>query len=143
MKFIPLHVNSGYSILKSGIKINDYILLAKKLGYDTVGMMDINSFCGLPKFNDLAKKNDLKPIFGLDLNIESYNFSFIILNETGYRNLCALFARIQSEKISLEDAKTYFSGCFVIFDSKNNIFDIVNDETFSLYMKNMPLLSLL
>ena len=52
MKFIPLHVNSGYSILKSGIKINDYILLAKKLGYDTVGMMDINSFCGLPKFND-------------------------------------------------------------------------------------------
>lgn len=129
MKFIPLHVNSGYSILKSGIKINDYILLAKKLGYDTVGMMDINSFCGLPKFNDLAKKNNLKPIFGLDLNIESYNFSFIILNETGYRNLCALFARIQSEKISLEDAKTYFSGCFVIFDSKNNIFDIVNDET--------------
>ena len=129
MKFIPLHVNSGYSILKSGIKINDYILLAKKLGYDTVGMMDINSFCGLPKFNDLAKKNDLKPIFGLDLNIESYNFSFIILNETGYRNLCALFARIQSEKIPLEDAKTYFSGCFVIFDSKNNIFDIVNDET--------------
>ena len=129
MKFIPLHVNSGYSILKSGIKINDYILLATKFGYDTVGMMDINSFCGLPKFNDLAKKNDLKPIFGLDLNIESYNFSFIILNETGYRNLCALFARIQSEKISLEDAKTYFSGCFVIFDSKNNIFDIVNDET--------------
>ena len=79
--------------------------------------------------NDLAKKNNLKPIFGLDLNIESYNFSFIILNETGYRNLCALFARIQSEKIPLEDAKTYFSGCFVIFDSKNNIFDIVNDET--------------
>ena len=129
MKFIPLHVNSGYSILKSGIKIKDYILLATKFGYDTVGMMDINSFCGLPKFNDLAKKNDLKPIFGLDLNIESYNFSFIILNETGYRNLCALFARIQSEKMSLEDAKTYFSGCFVIFDSKNNIFDIVNDET--------------
>ena len=129
MKFIPLHVNSGYSILKSGIKINDYILLATKFGYDTVGMMDINSFCGLPKFNDLAKKNNLKPIFGLDLNIESYNFSFIILNETGYRNLCALFSRIQSEKISLEDAKTYFSGCFVIFDSKNNIFDIVNDET--------------
>lgn len=129
MKFIPLHVNSGYSILKSGIKINDYILLAKKLGYDTVGMMDINSFCGLPKFNDLAKKNNIKPIFGLDLNIESYNFSFVILNETGYRNLCALFARIQSEKISLEDAKTYFSGCFVIFDSKANIFDIVNDET--------------
>ncbi|MCI6329780.1 MAG: DNA polymerase III subunit alpha [Erysipelotrichaceae bacterium] len=129
MKFIPLHVNSGYSILKSGIKINDYILLATKLSYDTVGMMDINSFCGLPKFNDLAKKNNLKPIFGLDLNIESYNFSFIILNETGYRNLCALFARIQSEKISLEVAKAYFSGCFVIFDSKNNIFDIVNDET--------------
>ena len=129
MKFIPLHVNSGYSILKSGIKINDYILLATKFGYDTVGMMDINSFCGLPKFNDLAKKNNLKPIFGLDLNIESYNFSFIILNETGYRNLCALFARIQSEKISLEVAKAYFSGCFVIFDSKNNIFDIVNDET--------------
>ena len=129
MKFIPLHVNSGYSILKSGIKINDYILLATKFGYDTVGMMDINSFCGLPKFNDLAKKNNLKPIFGLDLNIESYNFSFIILNETGYRNVCALFSRIQSEKISLEDAKTYFSGCFVIFDSKNNIFDIVNDET--------------
>lgn len=129
MKFIPLHVNSGYSILKSGIKINDYVLLATKFGYDTVGMMDINSFCGLPKFNDLAKKNNLKPIFGLDLNIESYNFSFIILNETGYRNLCALFARIQSEKISLEDAKAYFSGCFVIFDSKNNIFDIVNDET--------------
>lgn len=129
MKFIPLHVNSGYSILKSGIKINDYILLATKFGYDTVGMMDINSFCGLPKFNDLAKKNNLKPIFGLDLNIESYNFSFIILNENGYRNLCALFARIQSEKISLEDAKAYFSGCFVIFDSKNNIFDIVNDET--------------
>ena len=67
MKFIPLHVNSGYSILKSGIKINDYILLATKFGYDTVGMTDINSFCGLPKFNDLAKKNNLKPIFGLDL----------------------------------------------------------------------------
>ena len=106
MKFIPLHVNSGYSILKSGIKINDYILLAKKLGYDTVGMMDINSFCGLPKFNDLAKKNDLKPIFGLDLNIESYNFSFIILNETGYKDRHTV-ARINNHQIYQELLKDY------------------------------------
>ena len=86
MNYTPLHVYSGYSLLKSGLKIDQYLDAAKKMGLTTVGISDFATFTGAPVIYHEAEKRGLKVILGEDLVIENLLFSFFVLNETGYQN---------------------------------------------------------
>ena len=95
MNYIPLHVYSGYSFLKSGLKIEEYLKTAKKMGYTSVGVTDFNSLTGAPVLFHEATKQGLTPIFGEDLEIDNLVFSFIVLNEEGYKNLLKLSLKVK------------------------------------------------
>lgn len=130
--FIPLHIKTGYSFLSSGILLNRLFSKAKELNYKCLGICDFEVMYGLPEFNSLAKKYDIKPIFGMDLKVDNFLFSLYIKNEVGYRNLCKLLSlknkkRLKEEKITLNDFLTFSEGLIVVLSTKHNeIFDEIN-----------------
>ena len=130
--FVPLHIKTGYSFLKSGILLNRLFAKAKELNYKYLGICDFEVMYGVPEFNSLAKKYDIKPIFGMDIEIDNYLFSLYIKNEIGYQNLSKLVSlknkyKVENASISLEEAFIYFKGLVVVLSTKHNeIFDEIN-----------------
>ncbi len=98
MDFIPLHVKSGYSFLKSCITIPRYVLYAKANGYQKIGIGDNNpfSFCELTK---KCKDNNLEPILGGEICFfykgEQRKIYLYIQNEIGYFNFNQIQKNIQ------------------------------------------------
>ena len=137
MDFVPLHVYSNYSFLKSGLKVDEYVLNAKKMGYKTLSLTDLSVFSGLPLFFDICHKYDIKPIAGLDLSIEGKTFTFIILNEIGYSNLLKLSNKLKNGEITLDNFKKYTSGLVVILDIHEVKEEFEKDGKFNYYLKDL------
>ena len=114
MNFIPLHVYSGYSFLQSGLNLEKYAKALKKRGFLGSGISDFASLTGLPHFEKLLKKYQLKPLFGLDLEINELVLSFYILNEVGYLHLLEIVYLKRKGELSLEDIKLRSEGLAIV-----------------------------
>lgn len=141
MTFIPLHIRTSYSFLKSGILLKNLFNVAKKYGYEEIGISDLNVMYSYPEFNNLAKENNVKPIFGLDIEVEDFYLSLILKNENGYRNLCKIVSLISKNKyndkeIILDELKDYFKDVICIIPTnKNSCFDQINDNLLPVIQK--------
>ncbi|MBO4623241.1 MAG: DNA polymerase III subunit alpha [Bacilli bacterium] len=95
MDFINLYVQTEYSILSSGIKLEDYFAYAKESGLSTISICD-NDLYGAYKFYQGCIKNGIKPIVGMSLNLATNqidkvnNILLYAYNYEGYINLCRL-----------------------------------------------------
>ena len=116
MNFVPLNLLSGYSFLKSAIKLDEYFSKAKKIGYNALALCDYN-LIGMPLFFKLAKEKGIKAIAGLTLNIEGSDIVFIVKDEKGYQNLLHLHHLKELNKISLRDIPINCEGLIVIVPS--------------------------
>lgn len=89
--FYPLNVLSEYSLLESALKIEDYIAKLKLFNYKGGAIADLNHTYGYGPFSVQMKKNNLKSIYGLTLDIslndEIIKVSFYIKNNDGYKNI--------------------------------------------------------
>lgn len=132
MNFIPLHVYSGYSYLKSGLKFDSYFKVAKTYGYNCLGLTDFASFSGMPAFSIMAKEKNVKPILGLDLLVEDYLVTFIIKNEQGYSNLLKINYLHQQGELSFDYIKENDDGLIVIVGTNNRLIkNSFNDQGFT------------
>ena len=120
MQFAPLHVYSGYSFERSGLKIDQYVKAAKKLGYTALGLTDFESLSGIPSFVHECEIASIKPIVGQDFYFDNLLFSFIVLNETGYRNLLKLNYLFSQNKLSIKALKESNDGLAVILPIQND-----------------------
>ena len=119
--FIPLHVYTGYSFLRSGLRIEQYLKEAKKMGYSVLGICDQMSLTGAPHFVEECQKYGIKPIVGEDLLIEGLLVSFFVINEIGYRNLTKMSSLAKTGSLLLSDIKSYSNGLAVIIDMDNSL----------------------
>ncbi len=132
--FIPLHIKTGYSFLESGILLDRLLKKASELNYKYLGISDFQVMYGIPEFNELALKNNIKPIFGMDIKLDNYYLSLYVKNEEGYRNLCRLTSLIhklenENKTLSLDDFHSYSNGLIMIFPLlQNKIFNEINNE---------------
>lgn len=126
---IHLHVRSSYSLLKSTIKINDLVQRAKEYNMKAIALSDMNVMHGAMSFYDACKKNNIKPIFGLEVQclLDGDKFSFVLLakNDDGYLNLLQLSTRLctdQSE-FTFDECIPYTKNCYVISSGDHSKFD--------------------
>ena len=120
MNYTPLHVYSGYSLLKSGLKIDQYLDMAKKMGLETVGLSDFATLSAAPIIFHGAKERGLKVILGEDLVIENLLFSFFVLNEEGYKNLLKLSLKVEKGE-NLKDAiLDHNEGLAIVLTTQND-----------------------
>lgn len=89
-----LNVQSEYTLLNSTLRLRDYVIKAKELGYQTIGLADRNVLTGALEFQVLAKEHGLKSCIGLSLKINGlvnnqrrYPFLLYAKNYQGYLQL--------------------------------------------------------
>jgi len=109
----PLHVRSGYSLLRGTVGIKPLLRRASALGCDKLAIADVNSLCGATVFWKLAEQAGILPIIGAEL-VEGGR-SIVALVETcvGYENLCRAITRInrrQAERVDSNGSAPWLVG---------------------------------
>jgi error-prone DNA polymerase len=94
MSFTHLHVHSNFSFLDSGSSVESLLDRAKSVGCDSLALTDHNGLYGAIRFYSYAKKIGVKPIIGVEIDIESgHHIVLLAKNLDGYSNLCKIITR--------------------------------------------------
>ena len=88
----PLYIKTDNSLLSSLIKIDDLISFAIKNNLKSLAITD-DSMYGVLEFYNKCKKNNIKPIIGLEIA----DIVLYAINYEGYQNLIQL-STINSKK---------------------------------------------
>ena len=121
--YIPMFFKTDYSILASLLKINDLINFLKEKNITTIGIVDDNLSYVMEYYNEL-KKNNIKLIPGLEINLEDKTIYLYAKNYEGYQNLCY----ISSNPITIDSIKNNSSSLIMVLPYKSK--DLYN--TFNL-----------
>lgn len=122
--FIPLHINSCYTILGSNLTIEKIIQNAQINNLPSIALTDLNSLIASISFFQEAKAKNIKPIIGLDLKINDNLFTFLVKNENGYHNLLQIFRLFNLKQLNLDECRKYSDGIIVVISSKeSNLID--------------------
>ena len=98
MKRTSLWFKSQYDNGNGIIPILKAIEFAKEKGIKSITMVDDN-FSGAMEFYSVAKKNDILPVFGLNIRVEGLDLYLIMLNDSAYRAVI----KMTSTSISLSE----------------------------------------
>lgn len=118
MNYTPLWIKTDYSILSSLIKIDDLISMLKSLEIKSAAICDDNLY-GAMEFYTKCIKNDIKPIIGLEVNLEE-TILLYAKNYAGYQNLCNIMTLLNEGKLTYENIVNYINDLIVVlpFESK-------------------------
>jgi DNA polymerase III subunit alpha len=124
MSFIHLHVYSAYSLLTSTASVHELIENAKKKGFRAIALTDRNVMYGTIEFYKLCIKNNIQPIIGLTVDVESdiekevsYPLVLLAENEKGFKNLLKISSAVQTKAangIPFKWLKHYAEGLIAI-----------------------------
>ena len=119
--FGHLQVKSCYSFQNSTILIKQLVSDAKSKHIDALALTDKNNMYGAFEFFEECKKNDIKPIFGLEASIkiheEIYPFILLAKDDKGYHSLVRISSDINLSEEKCLDLMTltqYKTHLFVI-----------------------------
>ncbi len=128
---VPLNIKTDGYLLYSMIKIKDLIKVAKENNLKALTITDNNMY-GAIEFYKECKKNNIKPIIGLEVSLPE-KIILYARNYSGYKNLIKI-TTIKSEKqITIDDLNKYSNDllCIVPFESRSHynslkkIYDII------------------
>lgn len=96
MGFTHLHVHSNFSFLDGGSSVRALLDRAKEIGCKSLAITDHNGLYGAVRFYDYANKIGIKPIVGVELDLENgHHVVLLAKNLNGYSNLCKIITRAQ------------------------------------------------
>lgn len=100
--FGHLQIKSCYSFQHSSIIISDLVKTAKLHHIDALALCDEDNMYGTFEFYKTCKKEGIKPIIGLEASIkveeESYPFTLLAMDDTGYYDLVHICTEINLSK---------------------------------------------
>lgn len=128
MKYTALQVKTSYSLLSSLNEIKKLVSHAKLLGYTSLAITDQNNMFGVPEFYQECKKNNIKPIIGLELTINDLKILLYAINKKGYENLIKLSSLISEEPLTIKILTQYKDNLILIIPYK-----YYNEEIYNLY----------
>lgn len=129
--FVHLHVHTEYSLLDGMSKIPDLVKKVKDSGMTACAITDHGVGYGLVDFYNVCKEQGIKPILGCECyeapgsrfdkssgtdDSRYYHLILLVKNETGYKNLCRLISRSNTEgfyykpRIDFELLQKYHEG---------------------------------
>ena len=138
--FIHLRCLSSYSLSESTLKIKKLVSLAKKNNLPALAITDNNNMFGVFEFAQECVSNNIQPIIGSSINLldirewdKISQLSFLVKNETGYKNLIYLSSISYLNKysdigITIEDLKNYSEGLFCFLGGEYNPLMILHNE---------------
>ena len=125
--YVPLGIKTDFSLLKSLIKIPELIKYLNEHNITTAGILDDNLF-GSMCFYNTCKKNNIKPIIGLNIKLNLGSIYLYAKNYSGYQNLLKLNTILQEREINYIDLKSYNKDIIAVLPYKNiSIYEQVKD----------------
>lgn len=96
-----LHKHSQYSMFDGFDKVKNIVAYAKKLGMSALAITDHGNACGLVQLYAECKKQEIKPILGVEAyfqpNFDSekrrFHLCLFAKNNIGYQNLCTIISK--------------------------------------------------
>lgn len=127
MFYIPLYIKTEYSLLDSTIKIKELVEFAKANNIKALTITD-NNLYGAYEFYLECTKNNIKPIIGLEIEINKLKIILYAKNINGYKNLI----KINEEEKNIELIKKYNNDliCILPYNSLelySNLSEIFKD----------------
>ena len=119
MNYTPLQVKTSYSLLQSLNQIKKLVSYAASLGYKSLAITDTNNMFGVPEFYRECKKNNIKPIIGIELIIEDKKILLYAMNNQGYKNLIKLSTLVSERSLTKEDLITYKEDVLLVIPYEN------------------------
>lgn len=131
MNYTPLQVKTCYSLLKSLNNIKQLVSYASNLGYKALAITDENNMFGVPEFYQECKNNNIKPIIGIELDIEDKKILLYAMNNQGYKNLVKISTIITTTPITKKDLIAYKDNLLLIMPYK-----YFNQEIYDIYINH-------
>ncbi|MCK9470588.1 MAG: DNA polymerase III subunit alpha [Bacilli bacterium] len=104
MNFVNLYLETEYTMLGSTIKLEELVKRCVSDGIKSIAICDNSNMHGAFKFYNLCVTNNIKPIIGLNISVESemgfYNNVLVYAKgEVGYKNLLSLASQAKLKKV--------------------------------------------
>lgn len=113
-----LDTKTVYSFMDSLISIKKYVRRAKELGYESLGIMDMDNLYGAYHFLEECTAAGIRPLLGLDLELiyqeEPVPLRLLALNSQGYRHLMKVSTLKMMGRKDWEDFQHLFKDLAVI-----------------------------
>lgn len=122
MKFVPLHIVTGYSFLQSGLTIEKIAKAVKVNNYFGVGISDNEVMYGIPHIAKMAQELNKPFIVGEEFLVEGDHLSLYVISEEGYHNLMSINNSMQKEELTLDLIKKHSSGLVAILETVRGTF---------------------
>jgi DNA polymerase-3 subunit alpha len=151
---IQLRNHTHYSLLKALPKVNTLVSEAKSCGMTAVAITDYSNMYGTIEFFSLCKKNNIKPVIGVEFSIQcnDRHFQIVLLakNVVGYKNLMRITSIVNVDNplrpiLNDEILTTYKEGLIVLsggFWGDVSSLLVINPkdaaERLSFYKRNFP-----
>ncbi len=116
---IPLKVTTDYTLLKSLIKIPDLISFLREKNISACGICDENLY-GVLDFYFSCKKNNIKPIIGLNVKLNNLDIYLYAINYDGFKNLLKIHTKKEKNELKIDDILKYEENILVVipYESK-------------------------
>lgn len=128
MNYTALQVKTSYSILNSLNDIKKLVSKARDYGYKNLAITDEGNMFGAMEFYLECKKNDIKPIIGIELHILEYVVLLYAKNISGYKNLIKLATIVSDRELQIEDLEEYSSDLILVMP-----YNGYNEEIYQIY----------
>ena len=89
-KLINLHFASEYSFSESPTNLKEYVEFAKNNDIKILPLTDHNFVFGFAEFKQLCQAHDIKPIYGIDLDVEDFRLILLAKNKSGFDEILRL-----------------------------------------------------
>lgn len=109
------NVHTVFTLLKSSLKIEEYVHTAKDYGYSSIGIADVNVLHGVFTFYQQTIKQGLKPLIGMTLQMpgfydSSQNYAVLLYAKSivGYQHLIKISRLVNQTNDSQKQLWDYF-----------------------------------
>ena len=132
MNYTPLYIKTDNSLLESLIKVDDLIKYAKDNNLKSLAIAD-NNLYGVMDFYMQCKKNDIKPIIGLEVKINNSIMVLYAMNFNGYKNLIKINIIKSTRDLTMNDIVIHNQDliCLVpyiykeLYEDLKNVFEYI------------------
>ncbi|MGM7702314.1 DNA polymerase III subunit alpha [Pseudalkalibacillus sp. Hm43] len=126
MGYVHLNVHSEFSLLESACRIERLTDKAKEEGMQSLAITDRNVMYGIIPFYKSCQAKGIKPILGLDIDIQSkqdtapVRLLLYAMNHQGYQNLIEISSKLQADErnsqhaLDFNDLHKYCEGLLAV-----------------------------
>ena len=100
MGFVELRAHTAFSFGDGGTSPEALVARAATLGYGTIGITDTADLGGIVRFGLEARRQNIKPIVGAELNVDGCPVAFLARSKVGFNNVASLVTRSRVGELS-------------------------------------------